>query len=585
MAELAELVRRRDALRDLQGQARNAKNDNWRTNLRAIIEGKKNNDLQRANTFANGTTLNELGNRWQDFRDYDMRQGARYSRMDLVRIAKTFRDKLLLMIELMEEALPRPGSPEERFAAMVAETEREIAALRRRATAPDTRDDAAFPAMGLTPAQQRERDAAQERERQRREADALEAAARAEREAAAAAEREAATREQQRQETAAQEAAEAAKRRARDQAELVKLARCPAPSLADETRNGPETTVFETNVLPPARMAETAPGALLQIDTLDGSRDALRYIETYPSWAAAFGGTAPPRNVPASVWKAARYDAPLLDHAISLAKNDRTLSADARAVFASNKANNTNIPYYVVDGTNVFYHKGPKWDIHGAVESARKKRQDDTKDIPNQAFSKAGPVIVVWNHAVLETGILRARSGRFTDANLKELDYFLCKLHGGIYPVVFVDIHLLGCHTNADTEVRQDPSYPCYQVNDGVRESECRAVISLEEARGGRAQSHQMCEYDDTVVALLVRKLKDTSDKLTPIVVSGDRRLAEGSADDASWPALWSELNRLGDRARVRLYELVKRETAVEGASPPIEPSVEPAPMDTEGGV
>ena len=571
MAEKAELVKRLKALRDLQGEAWNAKNENWWTNLSQIARGKRGN-LERAQLLAKGypytNTFDAIKDRGLRLFPGGVRPGTTPSAEVIASAARRVADALSVQVVLLEEASGRSSDGRIAFDAMVAETEAKIAELERRAISPDTSDANAFPAMAgtLTPLQQAARDAARERDRRRAEADALEAAVRAERDAAAAAEREAeereaATREKQRQEDAAQEAAKAADRRARDQAERVKLARCPAPSLADETHNGPETTVFETNVLPPARLPETVPGALLQIDTLNGSRDALRYIQTYPSWAAAFGGTAPPRNAPASAWRTARYDAPLLDHAISLAKSGRTLSDAAHAVFESNLANKMNIPYYVVDGTNVFYHKGPKWDIHGAVKSAVKKRGEVTKANP-KALSKVGPVIVVWNHAVLENGILRARSERFTDANLKELDYFLCELHGGIYPVVFVDIHLLGCHTEGDTKVRGEDGYPCYQVNDGRNESECKVVTSREEEGGGRAQSHAMCEYDDTAVALLVRKLKDTSDKLTPIVVSGDRRLAEGSVDDASWPALWSELNRLGDRAHVRLYELVKRETA-----------------------
>ena len=261
-------------------------------------------------------------------------------------------------------------------------------------------------------------------------------------------------------------------------------------------------------------------------------------------------------------------------------------------------------PIHVLDGTSLFNRNKWRWDWNDRILKAHVEHVQDARADPTLA--EHGPVIIVMQHQILDEEILHDRTNRLTDVNLKQLDYILCQLHGGIYPVVIVDIHLVGCNREKFTTAGGAAlSRPCFQNNPGLplmrggeqvidqktkkplTESRCRTMTDGDD--DNKRQTHGVCEYDDVVADLLLAYIR-LSYRSEAIVVTDDR---DGHIDkqrqsswnniwnalrtrSAHWNDIWTAMNELGDRAKVRLYELVHR-------TPPDDDY--PDEMDTEGGV
>ena len=351
--------------------------------------------------------------------------------------------------------------------------------------------------------------------------------------------------------------------------------RCEGAQHIVPARGGLETDNFARHVL------RTSENGLIKKEGFAGRpRDALRVVQTWGTWAEAMGPQAPARSEDALK----NLPCPVIVAAVQRIYGSETIvGATGDAV----KAEQRSVPWHVLDGTSLFNRNKWKWDWKDRILSAHNERAQDART--DSSLAEHGPVVIVMQHQILDEEILHDRTNRLTDVNLKQLDYILCPLHGGIYPVVIVDIHLVGCNREQFTTAGGAAlSRPCFQNNPGLplmrngapvidskttkplTESRCRTMTDGD--GDGKGQTHGVCEYDD-VVADLIAAHVHFHEEWDTIIVTDDRdghidKKRQSSWDNiynalrtrsAHWNDIWTAMNELGDRARVRLYELVHR--------------------------
>ena len=287
-------------------------------------------------------------------------------------------------------------------------------------------------------------------------------------------------------------------------------------------------------------------------------RDALLYVGVFKSWTAAFG-----------VERALQYSTepqPALDQAIGLAMGIGKPSSP----FLPGAT-----PIYVLDGANIFNRKDARWDV----------RNRCAETFANQGGGRPGPVIIVMQHHHFVEDILSTKSGVRTDENLKQLDFFLCQLHGGYFPVVILEMQPEKCENTMWLPYGQSGEFefPClyndrgkawpkrpdgttlqeYEAGGNVtvrqKESSCRVWEEEEDkVHKGKKLWHTFCEFDDAIIDQLVLRAKAVHGVQGTFRVSNDQVTAQATTTEQKRRDIWQEMVRLGDRLRVRLYTLEK---------------------------
>ena len=275
-------------------------------------------------------------------------------------------------------------------------------------------------------------------------------------------------------------------------------------------------------------------------------RDALKYVGVFKSWTTAFGTKFDDQTQPA------------LDQAINLAMG----IGDPSSLFVSGST-----PIYVLDGANIFNRSQARWDASNRCGGT----------FTNEGAGRPGPVIIVMQHHHFVEDILSTKSGVRTDENLKQLDFFLCQLHAGYFPVVILEMQPEKCQDTAWLPEGQSGEFefPCLYNDrskewpkraDGTedntqapvqkRRSACRVWEEAEDKEhAGKKLWHVFCEFDDAIVDQLVERAVWMHGVQRTFRVSNDGN----TTDPQKRTNIWKEMVRLGDRLRVRLYTLEQR--------------------------
>lgn len=189
-----------------------------------------------------------------------------------------------------------------------------------------------------------------------------------------------------------------------------------------------------------------------------------------------------------------------------------------------------------------------------------------------------GPTVIMIRSNALDIYVHQYKPGRGRNQSGSRLGMMtmydaLRPLHGGMFPVIIVEIEIVLCSESEPLDANGVPKYPCFYQVPNMKPSLCKVypdvddqtpqetVQQFQNDQAATPQNagyyHRNCEYDDVLVDECVDQLQWLQNTNGRDALVHKLSCDKGKITDlAQRYSIWQAMNRLGNRVRVRVHEV-----------------------------